>query len=100
MKAHWRRALTQFAISAFVAAVTPAVAAGVVAGVSVAARTVGNAAAEGRMSDLDDGAGAVPANAPIATAAPRRLTALSGDDSIAWEDAHAAARHARLARPR
>jgi hypothetical protein len=78
----FKRHAAQFAISAALAAVTPAAAAGLVEGVSVAATTV-------------DQAGAIPASgaAPVlrpetvATHAPARLSALAGNDKMAWDSA-------------
>jgi hypothetical protein len=79
----------QFAISAIVAVATPAVAAGLVAGTSVAMQS-GNAAINNAIystADSDSGAqaDAVPKEA---SHAPARLSILVGNDKAAWESAH------------
>ena len=94
----YRRLAGQIAISIAAAAITPAAGAGLVEGVKVAATTVDDAtslpttAAMNLPATVQDEAGA-PAdpsgmsNNRIATAAPRRLSALAGGDTTAWANA-------------
>jgi hypothetical protein len=97
MKTTLRRTLMQFAISAAVATVTPALAAGMVEGVSAAATTVSDAAMPNQQiaPTGDAGGTSQPADSRIATHGPTRLTALAGNDETAWADAKQASRHAR-----
>ncbi len=79
----------QFAISAIVAVTTPAVAAGLVAGTSVAMQS-GNAAISNAIYSTADGdtgaqAGPVPTQA---SHAPARLSVLVGNDKASWDSAH------------
>ena len=76
----------KFAISAVIAAATPAVAAGLVVGTSVAVQT-GNAAIGGTIYPSDESAGPTvpPQNA---THGPARLSVLAGSDQAAWDSAH------------
>ena len=81
----------QFAISAVVAVATPAIAAGLVAGTSVAMGTSG-AAIGNTIYPGDEEAPAVAtpiATAPIgATHGPARLNVLVGNDQSAWDSVH------------
>jgi hypothetical protein len=87
MNAKYRRLWMQFAISAAVAIVTPAAAAGLVEGVSTAATTMADATAPNQIADQDQ-SGAADKNAvPVATHAPTRLSTLAGNDGAAWTDA-------------
>jgi len=82
----FKRHAAQFAISAALAAVTPAAAAGLVEGVSVAATTVDQAGAVPvSLTDTDS----VPASQPdkLATHEPARLSPLAGIDKTAWDSA-------------
>jgi hypothetical protein len=81
-----RRLLMQIAISAGVAIVTPAAAAGLIEGVSAAATTVADATAPNQSIYPDQGADAETAPAAVATHAPTRLSALAGSDATAWAD--------------
>jgi hypothetical protein len=87
-----RRFLMHLAISAGVAVVTPAAAAGFFAGVSAAASTV----ADADPSIVNADPIAAPQNdSQIATHAPTRLSALAGSDDTAWAFAgRPASRHA------
>ena len=88
-KTNFRRLSAHIAISAALAAFTPAAAAGIVEGVQVAANTIDEAtniqpiAPESNASTpaLDSSTGRV------ATAEPRRLSPLAGTDMIAWASA-------------
>ncbi|HEX3675483.1 MAG TPA: hypothetical protein VHU87_14530 [Rhizomicrobium sp.] len=93
----FRRILMQLAISATVAIATPALAAGLVEGVSAATSTV--AGANTILPD-DTGGGsatlaAAPADSHVATHAPLRLSALAGEDDAAWADARSVHRNKR-----
>ncbi|MGH6872277.1 MAG: hypothetical protein ACREHE_12300 [Rhizomicrobium sp.] len=96
MKTRFHRTLAQFAISAVVAAVTPAAAAGIVEGVSAAATTVSDAAMPAQIDSTNDIAGSAgaPSDSRAVTHAPTRLSALAGDDDAAWADARHGGRHA------
>jgi hypothetical protein len=85
-KRFWMR----FAISTAVAVATPAVAAGLVAGTSVAIQTSSDAVNQTIYSTQDDGgAASAPNPASVeATHGPARLTALVGNDQAAWDSAH------------
>jgi hypothetical protein len=97
----YRRLAAQLAISIAAAAITPAAGAGLVEGVKVAAATVDDAtnmptiAATSPSAIAADETGA-PASLPdpssgrIATGAPRRLSALAGNDAVAWASARSA----------
>jgi hypothetical protein len=86
METKFRRTLMHMAISAAVAIVTPAAAAGIVEGVSQAATTVADATAPSIIqSDL--GGSAIPSDSRAATGAPKRLSDLSGEDDAAWASA-------------
>jgi hypothetical protein len=82
----FKRHAAQFAISAALAAVTPAAAAGLVEGVSVAATTVDQA---GAVPVLVADTGNLPAPQPdkVATHEPARLSPLAGNDKTAWDSA-------------
>jgi hypothetical protein len=88
MRTKFRRTLTQIAISAVVAIVTPAAAAGIVEGVSQAATTVADATTPSIISN-DAGGSQSPAqpNSRAATHAPMRLSDLAGEDDAAWASA-------------
>jgi hypothetical protein len=89
MTSKFRRTLMQLAISAAVAVATPAVAAGLVEGVSAATNTVADANSI-LPTDTDGGSStpaAAPADSHVATRAPLRLSALAGEDDAAWADA-------------
>jgi hypothetical protein len=81
MRTHRRRFVIRFAISAFVALATPAVAAGLVEGVSATAVTVADAT---QPLTPDDGASGV--NGRVATHGPARLSVLVGSGDIAGQD--------------
>jgi hypothetical protein len=83
MRAKLRRTLTQLAISAAVAVVTPAAAAGIVEGVSQAATTVADATTPSIISN-DLGGTQIQTDSRIATRAPARLSDLAGEDDTAW----------------
>jgi hypothetical protein len=91
MTSKFRRTLMQLAISAAVAVATPAVAAGIVEGVSAATNSVADVTS---IVPSDNGGGAASVAAPtdshIATHAPLRLSALAGEDDTAWADARSA----------
>jgi hypothetical protein len=74
----------RFLISAVVAAATPALAAGVVLGVSAAATTVADATQPGIPDDMAANASGV--NGRVATHGPARLSVLVGDGDLAWQD--------------
>lgn len=97
MKAKYRRTLMQFAISAAVATVTPALAAGMVEGVSAAATSVSDAAmpATTIAPTGDVGGTAQLVDSHVATHGPTRLSALAGDDETARADARDVTRHTR-----
>jgi len=95
MNAKYRRLSMQLAISAAVAIVTPAAAAGLVEGVSVAATTMADATAPNQTVYQDPGAAAAKNTVPVATHAPTRLSTLAGNDDAAWADAGHAARKPR-----
>jgi hypothetical protein len=76
----------QFGISAIVALTTPAVAAGLVAGTSVAVQTSNAAIGDAIYSTQDDAA--PPAATAEATHGPARLSVLVGNDQAAWDSAH------------
>ena len=82
------RFAVQLAISALVALAKPAVAAGLVAGTSVAMQS-GNAAIDHAIfSTADSDAGTQPdAASAEASHAPTRLSVLVGNDKAAWESA-------------
>lgn len=82
--------LTQLAISAFVAVATPALAAGLMTGVS-ATGTASDAvlAPTIAVSDTGDGGTVNSGSSPLlASHSPARLSALAGDDDAAWSSAH------------
>ncbi|HEY2071895.1 MAG TPA: hypothetical protein VGG48_20220 [Rhizomicrobium sp.] len=86
-----RRRLIQLAISAAVAAVTPAAAAGLVEGVSAAATTVADATAPSSLLSATTAIApndSMPGDTRIATGAPVRLSPLAGEDDTAWADAN------------
>jgi len=89
METKLRRTLMQFAISAAVAIVTPAAAAGIVEGVSQTASAVADATAPSIVSnDVGGGQSAAQASdSRVATHAPMRLSDLAGDDDVAWASA-------------
>jgi hypothetical protein len=97
MKTTLRRTLMQFAISAAVATVTPALAAGMVEGVSAAATTVSDAAMPNQQiaPTGDTGGTSQPTDSRVATHAPMRLSAIAGDDDTARTDARSVTRHAK-----
>jgi len=76
----------RFAISALVAVATPAVAAGLVAGTSVAMQTSNAAIGNAIYSTSDSDAGP-QADSQEASHAPARLSALVGNDKAAWDSA-------------
>jgi hypothetical protein len=78
----FKRHAAQFAISAALAAVTPAAAAGLVEGVSVAATTVDQA---GVVPVADTGN--LPQPEKVATHEPARLSPLAGNDKTARDSA-------------
>jgi len=78
----FKRHAAQFAISAALAAVTPAAAAGLVEGVSVAATTVDQA---GVVPVAD--ASNLPQPEKVATHEPARLSPLAGNDKTARDSA-------------
>jgi hypothetical protein len=82
-----KRFAMQFAISALVAVATPAVAAGLVAGTSVAMQT-GNAAIGNAIYSTSDSDAGPQADPQQASHAPARLSVLVGNDKAAWESAH------------
>jgi hypothetical protein len=86
MNAKYRRLSMRLAISAAVALVTPAAAAGLVEGVSVAATTVADATAPNQAAYQDQGGEAGKNAVPVATHAPTRLSALAGNDDAAWAE--------------
>lgn len=78
----------QLTISAIVAITTPAVAAGLVAGTSVAMQSRNTAINNAIYSTADSDAGAAADSAPVqASHAPTRLSVLVGNDKAAWESA-------------
>lgn len=77
----------QFAISALVAVATPAVAAGLVAGTSVAMQT-SNAAIGNAIYSTSDADAGPQADTSQASHAPARLSVLVGNDKAAWDSAH------------
>ena len=79
----------QFAISAIVAVTTPAVAAGLVAGTSVAMQS-GSAAVNNAIYPATEGDAGTQADAAPGQAshAPARLSILVGNDDAAWKSAH------------
>ena len=81
------RFVKQFAISAIVAVTTPAVAAGLVAGTSVAMQNSNLASA---VYSTTDDVGSPPADdaSKQASHAPMRLSVLAGNDKAAWDSAH------------
>jgi hypothetical protein len=85
-----KRFLAQFGISAVVALATPAVAAGLVAGTSVAMQTSNDAIGKAIYSTQDDSGMAAQRspNAEQATHGPARLSALVGNDQAAWDSAN------------
>jgi hypothetical protein len=92
MQTKFRRRVTQLAISAAIAVVTPAAAAGLMSGVSAAATTVAEASAPVVLTGDRDAALADP---QPATHAPARLSPLAGNDEVAWADARSVHRHVR-----
>ena len=80
----FKRHAAQFAISAALAAVTPAAAAGLVEGVSVAATTVDQA---GAVPVLVADTGNLPQPEKVATHEPARLSPLAGNDKTARDSA-------------
>ncbi len=85
MNTKFRRTLMQLAISAAVAVVTPAAAAGLVEGVSAAANTVADASTPSIVS-IDSNGGSQMPDSRVATHGPMRLSALAGDDDLAKAD--------------
>jgi hypothetical protein len=79
----------QFGISAVVALATPAVAAGLVAGTSVAMQS-GDTAIDNAIYSTADGDSSAPADSGSkqASHAPARLSVLVGNDDAAWRSAH------------
>jgi hypothetical protein len=82
-----KRFAMQFAISALVAVATPAVAAGLVAGTSVAMQTSNTAIGSAIYSTSDNDAGP-QTDSQQASHAPARLSVLVGNDKAAWDSAH------------
>jgi hypothetical protein len=90
----YRRLLMQFGISAAIAIVTPAAAAGLVEGVSAAATTVADATIpNASVFPNQDAAETKPAAPAAATRAPTRLSDLAGNDATAWASVGHPARH-------
>jgi hypothetical protein len=85
MRGHRRRFAIRFLISATVAAGTPAIAAGLVAGVSAATDTVADAASPQPPDDLS--AGTSNPGTRVATHGPARPSLLVGNGDISWHDA-------------
>ena len=86
MRTHRRRFAVQFLISAVFAVVTPAVAAGVVVGVSAAATTVAEATQPGVPAGVStDSGGGV--NGRVATHGPARLSVLVGNGDLDVQEA-------------
>jgi hypothetical protein len=81
MHAHRRRFAVRFLISAFVALATPAVAAGLVEGVSVTATTVAYAT-----QHLTPDEGSAGVNGRVATHGPARLSVLVGTGDLAYQN--------------
>lgn len=79
--------LTHLAFSAIAAVITPAMAAGLVAGASAGTEAIGNALYPSD-SDIAAAAGA-ESSVPVATHAPTKLSVLSGNDKEAWASVHA-----------
>lgn len=104
MSGNYRRLLQQFAISASVAVIMPAAAAGLIVGISAAASNVASAGPD--QSVIADIAPAItpaqadpfataPAAVSAATHAPTRLSDLAGTDDAAWASVgHPAHKHA------
>jgi hypothetical protein len=81
-----QRFLVHLAFSAAAAVVTPALAAGLVAGASAGTQAIGSAIYP---SDNDANAAAgADTGAQMATHAPAKLSVLAGNDERAWESAH------------
>jgi hypothetical protein len=93
-----RRFLMQFAISAVVALATPAVAAGLVAGTSVAMQSSNMAIGNAIYPTQDDASAPVPQAYSQATHGPARLSVLAGNDQAAWDNAHSV--HVNFSRPK
>ena len=88
MRRHRRRFAVRFLISAFVAVTTPALAAGVVVGVSAAATTVADVTQQpGRPDDQTDAG----VNGRVATHGPARLSVLVGKGDLAYQNVGGAA---------
>lgn len=83
-----KRFAMQFTISALVAVATPAVAAGLVAGTSVAMQTSNAAIGNAIYSTSDADAGPQTDSQQGASHAPARLSVLVGNDKAAWDSAH------------
>ncbi len=84
-----KRFAVQFAISALVAVGTPAVAAGLVAGTSVAMQSSNAVLNRAIYSTNDSDTGAQADSVPAqASHPPARLSALVGNDQAAWDSAH------------
>jgi hypothetical protein len=81
MHTHRRRFAIRFLISAFVAVATPAVAAGLVEGVSVTATTIASATPP---VTPDEGFAGV--NGRVATHGPARLSVLVGNGDLAYQN--------------
>jgi hypothetical protein len=83
---------TQLTISALVAVATPALAAGLMTGVS-ATGSASDVVLTPTIATSDAGAGAPVSADPsllvVASHGPARLSALAGDDDAAWSSAHA-----------
>ena len=86
MRTHRRRFAVQFLISAVFAVATPAIAAGVVVGVSAAATTVADATQPGVPVDVSSNNGA-GVNGRVATHGPARLSVLVGNGDLDVQDA-------------
>jgi hypothetical protein len=81
MQKHRRRFAVRFLISAIVAVTTPAIAAGLIEGVSVTATTVANATQP--LTPDEDSAGV---NGRVATHGPARLSVLVGNGDLAYQN--------------
>jgi hypothetical protein len=81
MRMHRRRFANRFLISAFVALATPAMAAGLVEGVSVTAATVASVT---QPLTPDERSGGV--NGRVATHGPARLSLLVGNGDLAYQN--------------
>lgn len=84
MRARYRRSAIRFLVSATVALATPAVAAGLVEGVSATAATVANATQPLPILPADDSSAGV--NGRVATHGPARLSVLVGNGDLAYQN--------------